>query len=175
MNKLVLVSRLLFPMAVVLSPLAGCSSTPVEPNNTPPRPTTEPATSAIPLTDAGSGATPPDSMDAGDGGAVSSEPAPPAACPADMLLVDGDYCTELQMTCLKSWYAPSNKKTICEVFKEPTVCTGEKVKKRYCMDRYEYPNKKGVRPEVMDNFYMAQVLCANQGKRICTETEWTMA
>lgn len=100
---------------------------------------------------------------------------PPPACPTDMLLVDGLYCTDLSMKCLKSWYAPSNRKTICEVFEEPTSCIGEKVPKRFCIDKYEYPNQAGARPEVMNNFYHAQVLCAKQEKRVCTETEWTMA
>ena len=77
--------------------------------------------------------------DALDAGGASAADAPPS-CPEDMALVDGDYCTELEMTCLKSWYASSNKKPICEVFQEPTTCTGEKVKKRFCMDRYEFPN-----------------------------------
>ena len=28
----------------------------------------------------------------------------PTACPAGMILVDGDYCTQLALTCEKSWY-----------------------------------------------------------------------
>ena len=119
--------------------------------------------------------------DAGSGeGGVADPPQlesrePTAACPEGMVLIDGDYCTELELTCLKSWYAPENKKLICERFEEPSKCVGEKVKKRYCIDRYEFPNEKGRRPEVMNNFYQAQVLCAERGKRVCTETEWTMA
>ena len=97
------------------------------------------------------------------------------ACPDDMILVEGDYCTDLEATCLKSTYAPQNKKTICWDFKEPTVCTGAKEHKRFCIDRYEYPNRKGERPRVMVNFPQAQQLCADQGKRICSETEWTTA
>jgi hypothetical protein len=125
----------------------------------------------------------PDGSDGGvaateaDAGAVEStdESAKSAACPDGMLLVDGDYCTNLEMTCLRSTYAPQNKKTICWEFKEPTVCVGPKEHKRFCIDRYEYPNKKGTRPRVMIDFPQAQQLCADQGKRICTETEWTTA
>jgi hypothetical protein len=40
---------------------------------------------------------------------------------------------------------------------------------------YSWPNVKGVRPEVMNNFYQAQVKCAAVGKRMCTESEWTFA
>ena len=35
----------------------------------------------------------------------------------------------------------------------------------FCIDRYEFPNVKGVRPMVMQNFYQAQVHCARRGKR----------
>jgi formylglycine-generating enzyme len=97
------------------------------------------------------------------------------ACPSGMVLIDGEYCTELEMKCLRSTYAPENKKTICHEFAEPTVCVGAKVHKRFCIDRFEYPNQKGERPRVMVKFSEAQRLCADQGKRICTETEWTTA
>ena len=101
----------------------------------------------------------------------------PQACPAGMVLVDGDYCTELDIRCKegKSWYAKWNDKTICTEFEEPTKCTGKRVHKRFCIDEYEYPNKKGERPRVMFNFPQAQHLCAAEGKRACTETEWTTA
>src|SRR5262249_26114979 len=113
---------------------------------------------------------------AGDGGAaLVTEGAAANTCPAGMVLIDGDYCTELEMTCLRSTYAPQNKKTICHEFQSPTVCTGTKEHKRFCIDRYEYPNKKGELPRVMMNFPEAQELCAEQGKRMCTETEWTTA
>ena len=99
----------------------------------------------------------------------------PKACPEDMVLVDGDYCTELEVRCLKKWHAPQNNLWVCEKVAEPTRCVGETVPKRYCIDRYEFPNRKGVRPMVMQNFYQAQVHCAKRGKRVCTESEWTMA
>jgi formylglycine-generating enzyme required for sulfatase activity len=121
--------------------------------------------------------------DAGSDAETTSEPAVvaaapvsgPAACPADMVLIDGDYCTDVEVTCLRSTYAKQNKKTICHEFQAPSKCVGQKEHRRYCIDRYEYPNKKGERPEVMHHFPEAQHLCAAQGKRVCTETEWTMA
>jgi len=108
---------------------------------------------------------------------VAPVDAGPSACPAGMVLVDGDYCTELELKCEQdaSWYAEWNDKTICERFEEPSRCVGKKVHKRFCMDAYEYPNHKGERPRVNFNFFQAQHLCAAEGKRVCTETEWTMA
>src|SRR5579863_3442888 len=100
-------------------------------------------------------------------GAPAPAPAPTPApstlhpsCPPDMVLVDGDYCTELELTCKKSWYANWNDKTICEKFVPPSKCTGKLVHKRFCIDEYEYPNKKGERPRVMFKFHEAQELCA---------------
>ncbi len=49
------------------------------------------------------------------------------------------------------------------------------MEKRFCIDTYEWPNVKGTRPEVMNNFYQAQIKCASVGKRMCTESEWTFA
>jgi len=99
----------------------------------------------------------------------------PSSCPAGMQLVEGDYCTEVEHKCKKSWFDKSNKKTICEEFEPTATCVGEKVKKRYCIDTYEWPNVKGERPEVMNRFHQAQIKCAAVGKRMCSESEWTLA
>ncbi|HTM44843.1 MAG TPA: SUMF1/EgtB/PvdO family nonheme iron enzyme [Polyangiaceae bacterium] len=97
------------------------------------------------------------------------------SCPADMQLVAGDYCSDVEFHCLKSWYDEPNKKTVCEDFEPTSKCVGSKSPKRFCIDRYAWPNVKDERPEVMNNFYQAQVKCAAVGKRLCTESEWTMA
>jgi formylglycine-generating enzyme len=111
----------------------------------------------------------------GSGGGTSVAVADGTSCPAGMKMVEGEYCTDVEQVCLRSWFDKSNKKTVCEEFKSPSVCKGEKVKKRYCIDTFEWPNKKGERPEVMNTFHQAQVKCAAAGKRLCTETEWTFA
>jgi hypothetical protein len=105
------------------------------------------------------------------------EPAPAddGACPPDMKLVEGEYCTDVEHVCKRSWYDKSNKKTVCEEFEPTSKCVGQRVKKRYCIDTYEWPNVKGERPEVMNIFFQAQVKCAAVGKRMCTESEWTLA
>lgn len=97
------------------------------------------------------------------------------ACGAGMKLVSGEYCTKVEQKCLKSWYDASNKKTVCERFDPEVRCVGKKVPKRFCMDTYEWPNVRGKRPEVMNRYHQAQVKCAAAGKRLCTETEWTLA
>ena len=168
--------------------VAACSGTPQTGPATPP-PTATPSTPSGPVPgstfdagaaeeDAGDDATAA-AEDAGDASTVGEETAgastKPAACPADMKLVDGDYCSEVEHKCLKKWYDKSNKKVICEEFAPTAKCTGTKAKKRYCIDTYEWPNKKGERPEVMNRFHQAEVKCASVGKRLCTESEWTFA
>ncbi len=105
---------------------------------------------------------------------AAAEP-PPRACPNGMVLVDGNYCDNLEVNCLEKVYVPSNHLWVCHKVSEPTKCVGKEAPKRYCVDEYEFPNRKGERPMVMQNFYQAQVHCAKVGKRVCTETEWTMA
>jgi len=45
----------------------------------------------------------------------------------------------------------------------------------YCVDRFEYPNRRGAYPWIMVNWNESKALCARDGKRLCTETEWTFA
>lgn len=111
----------------------------------------------------------------GDARAADRQDAGPAACPSGMKLVEGEYCTEVEQKCLVEWWAPQNRKRVCEQFEPTTKCVGDRVPKRFCIDTYAWPNKKGVRPEVMNDFHQAQVKCAAAGKRMCTETEWTFA
>jgi hypothetical protein len=92
-----------------------------------------------------------------------------------MVLVDGDYCDNLEMSCLEKFEAPQNNLWVCKAYAEPTRCVGSTVAMRYCIDKYEFPNRAGVRPMVMQNFYQAQVHCEKRGRRICTESEWTKA
>jgi hypothetical protein len=163
--------------AVLAVCLLACSKAPPPAAQDAGAPLASASASTAPATTTSAPTAPPDAGApvASDAATPAAEDAGPSACPAGMILVDGDYCTELSLTCKKSWYAKWNDKTICEEFESPSVCTGKKVHKRFCIDEYEYPNKKGERPKVMFNFPAAQHLCAAEGKRVCTETEWTTA
>jgi hypothetical protein len=106
---------------------------------------------------------------------AGAEPKEAGRCPSDMVFIEGDYCSEVQHKCTKQWYAKANDKQVCESFEPWSKCVGTKTPKRFCIDEYSWPNRVGERPEVMNNFYQAQVKCAAVGKRLCTESEWTMA
>ena len=45
----------------------------------------------------------------------------------------------------------------------------------FCMDRYEWPNKKGSLPRAYISLYQAMDTCVSAGKRLCTSDEWTIA
>jgi formylglycine-generating enzyme len=99
-----------------------------------------------------------------------------AACPADMQLVDTTFCPAIERRCVKDEFNKPNKITICHRFaEEPGRCRAKERHPRFCIDRFEYPNKEGARPTVMVDFYDAGAHCAAAGKRLCWESEWMAA
>lgn len=52
---------------------------------------------------------------------------------------------------------------------------GMVVFEKFCMDQYEAPNIKGVVPFVAQTATDGQEWCAQQGKRLCRESEWLFA
>ncbi|MEZ4258934.1 MAG: SUMF1/EgtB/PvdO family nonheme iron enzyme [Polyangiaceae bacterium] len=94
------------------------------------------------------------------------------ACPNDMVEVDGTFCPFLEQRCVR-WTGP--KKRRCAEFAKSGPCQTASTRKRFCIDRYEYPNKFGATPIVMKTWYAAKATCEGLGKRLCTESEWTLA
>jgi len=45
----------------------------------------------------------------------------------------------------------------------------------FCVDPYEYPNQKGIKPSVKATWNEAVSLCARLGKRLCLSEEWERA
>jgi len=87
-----------------------------------------------------------------------------------MVSIAGDYCTKLEQRCLRR-----RKPWQCAEFAEPSKCVGKLVPKRYCIDRYESPNRAGAIAAVMTSWTDGKKACAALGKRLCTESEWTLA
>jgi formylglycine-generating enzyme required for sulfatase activity len=92
-----------------------------------------------------------------------------------MLFVSGTYCTDVERTCLKKEDNGANHITLCHSFAHETKCVGTEEKRAFCIDEYEYPNQKDAHPSWMVTWYEAQATCQSKGKRLCYETEWTMA
>jgi hypothetical protein len=112
----------------------------------------------------------------GDSVTRGAAPAPgvsePPACPETMVLVDGDFCPVLGHVCRRRLDGPVER---CAEYAAPTICEGDVQRKRFCIDRFEYPNLAGVRPVVMVSWVEARAACEVEGKRLCTASEWTLA
>jgi sulfatase modifying factor 1 len=101
------------------------------------------------------------------------DPNADGSCPAGMAFVEGEYCPTLEQKCLR-WLDPETKLR-CAEFAPTGSCQGKTVHRRFCIDQYEYPNKAGEKPVVMKTWYEARDTCNALGKRLCGDTEWTVA
>jgi hypothetical protein len=99
-----------------------------------------------------------------------------AACPPDMVEVEGDYCPYVEQKCLH-WLDPATKLQCAEFEKTPSPdrCSMKTEHKRFCIDRYEWPNHVGTIPTFMASWSEAKASCDGIGKRLCSDTEWTLA
>lgn len=98
---------------------------------------------------------------------------PSSSCPANMVEVEGDFCPNVDQKCLR-WLDPETHMR-CAEFAPAGACQGRTIHKRFCIDRFEYPNQPGEKPVVMKTWYEAKSTCESQGKRLCGESEWTLA
>lgn len=108
--------------------------------------------------------------------ALSPSPSSAPSCPADMVHVHHEFCPDLRRHCARSEYDPANHLTICHRFTRGSQeCRGERRLLDFCIDVYEYPNRKGAHPPVMIDWHEANRLCERENKRLCTESEWVAA
>ena len=96
-------------------------------------------------------------------------------CGEGMVEVEGEYCSDVEQKCLKYIDPEGVFPRRCAEFAPTGACKGKLTKKHFCIDRYEWPNKAGERPVVMRTWYDARDACASVGKRLCGDSEWTLA
>ncbi len=95
-------------------------------------------------------------------------------CPGGMVLVAGDYCTDVVESCLE-WQDPPNQPFArCARF-APTTCAGKRVPRRFCIDRDEYTAPGDALPQNNVSWVQARQTCRASGKRLCLESEWEFA
>jgi formylglycine-generating enzyme len=92
-------------------------------------------------------------------------------CPVDMSYVAGEYCTAVNQVCA-SW-RDSNRR-VCDHFVS-SECIGKRIHEEFCVDTDEYVSSGQELPTTNIDMYGAATLCANLGKRLCTESEWNFA
>jgi formylglycine-generating enzyme required for sulfatase activity len=96
-----------------------------------------------------------------------------------MVLVEGRFCPAADERC--EAYDPEyvrnpDASERCLKFTAPTTCASSKRRlMRFCVDRYEWPNREGERPAVLADFHDARAACEGAGKRLCDENEWLFA
>ena len=116
--------------------------------------------------------------------AATSPAAPvaaPVACPAGMLLVQGDYCSEVEHVC-KKWLDPGGRYHLfrCAEYVAPATCKGKRVSMSYCIDQDEQrldPALKSddPRPENHVSFLEAKASCERRSAHLCSNEEWQFA
>jgi formylglycine-generating enzyme len=104
-----------------------------------------------------------------------TRPRASGGCPADMVEVEGDYCPKLEQRCTK-WMDPEGVfPRRCAEFAATSACQTKTTKKHFCIDKFEFPNKAGEKPVVMKSWNEAHDTCKAEGKRLCGDSEWTLA
>lgn len=118
----------------------------------------------------------------GDGKLDDSTSKIDKACSPDQQHVVGDFCPTVEQTCVE-WLdadtSPSANGGMgplrCARFSSSKCTSKTWVHLDFCMDTYEWPNKKGELPPIGGTWYDAKQQCESIGKRLCTAREWTFA
>lgn len=110
-------------------------------------------------------------------GKRATSPAASGACPTGMALVEGDYCPEVEQTCLEWMDPPSSRYANfrCKRYAKPATCKGERVHMRYCIDVTERVEEGSSLPKHFMSWTSSKKLCEAEGGRLCRESEWIFA
>ena len=102
---------------------------------------------------------------------------PPAApaCKADMVLVEGSYCTDVRQDCNRWLDDESLPFARCAEYSHHSRCVGKRVPMRFCIDRREYTPPGEKLPLNQASYDIATKTCRDLGKRICADSEWNFA
>jgi formylglycine-generating enzyme required for sulfatase activity len=106
------------------------------------------------------------------------------SCPAGMVLVSGDMkvddgrLEQMQLDACTDWIDRDYPERCRSFDRDAWLRASAELSEKpmeYCMDRFEYPNVAGQYPIVSSSWEEASAMCAEQGKRLCSEEEWTFA
>ncbi len=110
--------------------------------------------------------------------AKKTKPEAELACPDEMALVHGNFCRAVEQRCLEYLHkgdAGAEDESRCERFERPSICKTSLRPMRFCMDRYEFTAKGDDRPITLVSWSDASKACEAEGKRLCTESEFSFA
>jgi sulfatase modifying factor 1 len=127
------------------------------------------------------------SIESNSGGGLAARPTEPAidpsapasseACPRGMILVEGEYCPNVEQTCLQ-WLEPPGDRYEhfrCARYKKPGECKGKRVHKRFCIDEKERTEPGSDLPMNHMSWTGATQACKADGARLCMTSEWQFA
>jgi len=98
--------------------------------------------------------------------------------PSSNAYFDHNSVEELQKTTCTKWINKDYPERCAEFDRDKWLSISKELATKemhFCIDRFEYPNQKGVFPWIAISWYEAVDLCADEGKRLCNEQEWTFA
>jgi formylglycine-generating enzyme required for sulfatase activity len=99
-----------------------------------------------------------------------------SACGENMILVEGNYCPEVEQQCKKYMDPPGRYEFFrCAEYAPSKCLSATRKKMRFCMDRDEYVAKGETLPLNDQSWTMGQKACSAQGKRLCMESEYNFA
>jgi formylglycine-generating enzyme len=100
-----------------------------------------------------------------------------AACPPEMVLVEGDYCPKVEHRCLRYLDKSGKfKRARCAEYEPKARCLSPKKRRlSFCIDRDEQVAKESSLPLTGRTLPQAARICAAAGKRLCRESEWNFA
>jgi formylglycine-generating enzyme required for sulfatase activity len=94
-----------------------------------------------------------------------------------MVLVEGEYCPDVEQKCLK-WLEPPGDKYEhyrCAKYAKPATCKGPRVHRRFCIDERERTEPGTDIPVNHMTWTSSKALCAADGARLCMTSEWQFA
>jgi formylglycine-generating enzyme len=105
-----------------------------------------------------------------------SAQAAPSACPSNMVLVEGEYCPRVELTC-KRYMDPKGRyqQFRCAEYAPSKCLSKQRVHMRFCIDRTEFTEAGQTLPANHKSFTHGEQACSAQGKRLCRESEWNFA
>jgi hypothetical protein len=107
---------------------------------------------------------------------ASVKPEERGSCPPEMALVRGEYCLEVEQTCLRYLDPPGRYHHFrCAEYAPPRCVSKARVPLEFCIDRDEYTEPGTRLPSNFRSFTHARKACGAQGKRVCRESEWNFA
>lgn len=107
---------------------------------------------------------------------VEEPTAEPSACGENMVLVEGEYCPNVQLNC-KRYLDPKGRyeQFRCAEYGASECLSKERKHLRFCIDRTEFAEPGETLPANHRSFTHGEKACAAQGKRMCRESEWNFA